>query len=222
MVLARTILAHYTPPVPSPVPSLNVPSLAPSPTKDINAIVQAVVQSILAANAASVAANPPAPSPTPTLSQPATGHQPSPSDNFFLKAWDGNRNSFPVFQGRIRAWFESPSFKGVTTFTETLLQTKHRSSFLRLSLITGLLPDKIMAIFLHNPVYERDRFKMWGRILEQYDPQGKDALFESVYALYTLEQAADELISAYMSRARRLFSGLHGVTVSTMANFSSS
>ena len=82
----------------------------------------------------------------------------------------------------------------------------------------GLLPDNIPSIFLHNTAYERDGLRMWGRILNRYDPWGKDALFESVSTLYTLEQAVDKTISAHTSRARGLFSGLHGVTFNTMTN----
>ena len=59
---------------------------------------------------------------------------------------------------------------------------------------------------------------MWGRILEGYDPRGKDVLFKSVSTLYTLEQVADETICAYMSCARRRISGLRGVTFNTMTN----
>ena len=84
--------------------------------------------------------------------------------------------------------------------------------------MSGLLPEKFLIIFLHKPVYERDRFMMWGRILKKYDPRGKDALFESVSALYTLEQSHDKPIIAYMSRSRRIFSGLHGITFNTMEN----
>ena len=84
--------------------------------------------------------------------------------------------------------------------------------------MSDLIPDKILSIFLHNPAYERGGFRMWGRILKRYNPRGKDALFESVSALYTLEKAADDMISAYMSRVRRLFIGLHGVSFNTMAN----
>ena len=47
---------------------------------------------------------------------------------------------------------------------------------------------------------------------------GQVSLFNSVSDLYTLGQAADDSISAYMIRACRLFSGLHGVTFNTMAN----
>ena len=99
--LAPTVPEPHAPPVP--------PS-APSPNVDINTIIQAIVQGTLVENAASVAANTPAPSPAPTLSQPAGGHQPSASDNFFLKVWNGDQDSFPIFQSHISAWFESPSF----------------------------------------------------------------------------------------------------------------
>ena len=84
----------------------------------------------------------------------------------------------------------------------------------------ALLPDKVLSKFLHNPVYERDGFRMWGRILDKYDPRGKDALFESISALYTIEQVGDETISSDMSRACRLFSSLHGFIFNTMANLS--
>ena len=59
---------------------------------------------------------------------------------------------------------------------------------------------------------------MWGLILKEYDPKGKDTLFVSVSALYTLEKIQYEFTSNYMGRARRLFSGLHGITFNTMAN----
>ena len=51
----------------------------------------------------------------------------------------------------------------------------------------GLLPDKVFSIFIHNPMYKRDGLRMWVCILEKYDPQDKDALFERVSALYTLK-----------------------------------
>ena len=60
---------------------------------------------------------------------------------------------------------------------------------------------------------------MWGRTLEkEYDPRGKEALFESVSGLYSLEQGPAESISDYMSHACRLSSGMHGITLNTMAN----
>ena len=166
---------------------------------DINAIDQSVVQATLAENSASVAANPPAPSPVPKLSQPAGGHQTLAANNLVLKLCNGYQDSFPIFQARICAWFKSPSFKGVTNFTETLQGTEHQISLLRLLLMTGLLPNKVLSIFLHKPVYERSSFRMWYRILKNYDPRGKDAIFEGVSTLYTLDQTQDESISAYMS-----------------------
>ena len=84
--------------------------------------------------------------------------------------------------------------------------------------MSGLLPDKVLNIFLHNPALKRDGFKMWGRILKNYDPRGKDELFERVSALYTLKQGPDESIADYISHARRLFSRIHGITFNTMAN----
>ena len=81
-----------------------------------------------------------------------------------------------------------------------------------------LLLDKVMNIFLHKPAYECNIFKMWVRILEKYCPNGKVTLFESVSTLYTLEKNQDEFISDYMSRALRLFSGLHGINFNTMTN----
>ena len=41
---------------------------------------------------------------------------------------------------------------------------------------------------------------------------------KSAYALYSLEQVPDEIISNYISCACRPFSGLHGITFNTMAN----
>ena len=169
-------------------------------------------------NVTSVVANPPAPSSTPTLPQPAGGHQPSASENFLPKAWNRYQYPFPIFEARIRAWFKSPFFEGVMNFTETLPGTEHQSSLLRLRLMSGLLPDMVLSIFLQKNLYESDVFSIWGRILDKYNPRGKDALFESVSALYKLEQAADETISNYMSRARRLFSSLHVITFNTMSN----
>ena len=84
--------------------------------------------------------------------------------------------------------------------------------------MSNLLPDKVLVIFLHNPVYKRNGFRMWGHILKKYDPRGKDSMFKSVSDLYTLEQIHDKPISACMSRARRLFSGIHVITFNTMAN----
>ena len=57
---------------------------------------------------------------------------------------------------------------------------------------------------------------MWGRILNNYDPRGKYALFESISTLYSLKQGTAESISDYMSRACRLFRRLHGITFNTM------
>ena len=87
-------------------------------------------------------------------------------------------------------------------------------------MMSSLLPNKVLNIFLHNPAYERDVFRMWGRILKKYYPRGKDALFESVSALCTLKQGPDESISNYMSCSHHLFSGLHGITFNTMATYS--
>ena len=60
---------------------------------------------------------------------------------------------------------------------------------------------------------KRDGFKMWGRILEKYDPRGKETIFESVSELYALEQSPTEIIRYYMSRACHLFIGLKGYTL---------
>ena len=84
--------------------------------------------------------------------------------------------------------------------------------------MSGLLLHKVLNIFLHNPVYEHYGFKMWGRILEKYDPRGKDALFESVSALCALKQVPMEIIRDYTSRACRLFSSLQGITFHIMEN----
>ena len=132
--------------------------------------------------------------------------------------WNSNRDSFWIFQARIHAWFESPSVKGVTNFTETLPVTELQSSLVCLCLMSSLLPHKVLSILLRNPAYKRYRFRMWVRILERYDPRCKYTLFESVSALYTLEQVEDETISAYMNRARSLFSSLHGVNFNTIVN----
>ena len=67
-------------------------------------------------------------------------------------------------------------------------------------------------------MYKHDRFKMWVRILEKYDPRGKDALFKSVSALYTLEKTQDDSIIDHTSRSLRLFSSLHGINFNAMAN----
>ena len=84
--------------------------------------------------------------------------------------------------------------------------------------MSGLLPDKVLNIFSHNPAYEHDGFKMWVHILEKYDPRGKDALLDSVSDLYTLYQTQDEYISDYMSCTHLLFSGLHGFNFNTVGN----
>ena len=83
---------------------------------------------------------------------------------------------------------------GVMDFSKTLPGTDPQSSLLCIRLMSGLLPYKVLAIFLYTSAYERDGFSMWGRILDRYNPRGKDALFESVSALYTLEQAPDDSI----------------------------
>ena len=57
---------------------------------------------------------------------------------------------------------------------------------------------------------KRDGFKMWGRILEKYDPRGKETLFERVSELYPLEQSPTKSISYYTIRAFHLFIGLKG------------
>ena len=59
---------------------------------------------------------------------------------------------------------------------------------------------------------------MWGRILEKYDPRGKDTLFKSVSALYALEKFIPESIIDYTSCACRLFSGVQEITFNTMEN----
>ena len=74
----------------------------------------------------------------------------------------------------------------------------------------GLIPDKVLNICLHNPMYERDKFKMWGRILEKYDSRDKETLFESVSELYVLVKIPTDSLSNYMSCACHLFSGLKG------------
>ena len=61
--------------------------------------------------------------------------------------------------------------------------------------MSGILADKVLRVFLHNPVYEHDQFRMWGRILKKYYPRGKEALFKSVSALYMLEQGPTKSIS---------------------------
>ena len=81
----------------------------------------------------------------------------------------------------------------------------------------GLLLDKVLHIFLHNPAYEHDGFRTWCRIHQNYDPRVKDALFESVSTLYTLEKGPDESIGDYMSCAQRLLSGIHGINFNTMS-----
>ena len=87
--------AFYAPSSTAPVP--HVPfhwHLASTPIVGINVIVKAVVQVTLVANARSTAANPTTPSLVPTLTQPAGG--PHPSENFFLKSWNGGLHSFPI------------------------------------------------------------------------------------------------------------------------------
>ena len=59
---------------------------------------------------------------------------------------------------------------------------------------------------------------MWVRILNKYNIRGKDALFKTVFALYTLDKGPTESISDYMSRSLCLFGGTHGITFNTMAN----
>ena len=167
--LLKTTFASLAPTVPAPH-APPTPSSASSPNVNINAIVQAVVQVTLAANAASVVTNRTAPSPVSTPTQPAGGHQPSASDKFFLKAWNGDLDSFPIFQACICAWFEIPSFVGFTDFMKTLPGTEYQISLFCLRLMSGLLLDKFLAIFIHNHLYKRDRFRMWGRILEKDDP----------------------------------------------------
>ena len=54
--------------------------------------------------------------------------------------------------------------------------------------------------------------------LKKYNPRGKDALFKSISAQYSLKHGPDDSIIDYMSRAHRLFSGIHGITFNTMAN----
>ena len=59
---------------------------------------------------------------------------------------------------------------------------------------------------------------MWGRILETLDPQVNDALFVNVHALYNLEQSPAKFIADYLSRVRRLFNSLKGMTFDQMTN----
>ena len=109
------------------------------------------------------------------------------SNNFFLMAWNGDLDSFPIFLARICTWFKIPYFAAVVIFTTTLPGTKHQSSLLRLRLMSVLLLEKVLAIFLYKSVYEHDGFRIWGRVLKNYNPPGNDTLFERVSALYTLE-----------------------------------
>ena len=59
---------------------------------------------------------------------------------------------------------------GFTDFMKTLPGTEYQISLFCLRLMSGLLLDKFLAIFIHNHLYKRDRFRMWGRILEKDDP----------------------------------------------------
>ena len=127
---------------------------------DINVIVQVVIQETLAENSAFVAAKPPVLSLASTHTQPTGVHKSSPSDNLLLKDWDRDLDSLSIFQASIRSWFEIPSFAGVTDFTKTLPGIEHQIFLLCLQLMSGLLPDKVLSIFLYNPAYERDRFRM--------------------------------------------------------------
>ena len=95
-------------------------------------------------------------------------------------AWNWDLHSIPIFQARIFAWFKSPSFSGVTDFTKILPGTEHQIPLLRLQLISSLLPDKVLKIFLYKPVYDHDGFRMWDRIFEKYEPRGNNTLFESL------------------------------------------
>ena len=104
-------------------------------------------------------------------------------DNFFLKAWNRDLDFSPILQSRIHAWFKSPSFYSVTNTTKTLPGTNHQVSLLLLQLMSSIIPDKALSIFLNNPTYKRKSFSMWGSILKKYYPIDKDALFESIYAL---------------------------------------
>ena len=84
--------------------------------------------------------------------------------------------------------------------------------------MSGLIPYKVLSIFLQNPAYKNYGFRIWFRILKKYDPRGKDALFDSASTLYTLEQSHDDPISAYMSQSRFPFSRIHGIMFNTIAN----
>ena len=190
------------------------PPQEPTPRFDINAIIQEVLQVTLAANDASVAENPTPPSLAPKITQ-IVGQT---SDNVFIKYWNRYLHSFPIFQAHIRTYFERTSFSGVTNITISLNVKDHQISLLRLRLMSGLLTDKVLNIFLQNPTYKRYGFKMWGCILKKYNPRGKNALFERISDLYTLDKTQDESIIDYMSHTRRIFSGLHGITFNTMEN----
>ena len=78
-----------------------------------------------------------------------------------------------------------------------------------------ILPDKVISIFLHHPVYERNGFRMWGRILEKYNliEKGRD-LQERLRSLH--DQVGTH--RDYMGRARRLFGEIHGITFNTLVN----
>ena len=104
-----------------------------------------------------------------------------------MKACSVYLHSFPIFQSLICACFEIPSIAGLANLTKTLHVTNHQSSLLRLQLIYGILLDIVLNMFIYNPVYERGGFRMWGSILEKYNSKVKDALFESVFALYSFK-----------------------------------
>ena len=94
-----TALVTHAPSTPPPQLTSNV---------DIDTIIKVVIQVTPAANAVSVTATQTDPSLAQTLAQPAEGIQyqastvhpthPQPSDIFFLKAWNGDLHSFPIFQ----------------------------------------------------------------------------------------------------------------------------
>ena len=112
---------HHPPPPPSSTTNV-----------DINATFKVVIQATLAANAASIPENHTVTYLAPTLTQTAGGRSthPRPSGNFFLKAWNGDLHSFPIFQTRIFAWFDRPSIAGIMNFTQNITGTEHQRSLI--------------------------------------------------------------------------------------------
>ena len=177
----------FTAPVP---PRYRFPTLLPAPPPastpnvDINAIVQAVVRSdpLVDKAASNRVQTRPLPSPLQTPTRPRRRDTTPPFPLIqLLTRGPGTETLTPspyIYEHASVLWLREPLFRrgggGSRIFTETLPGNQHTQiCLLRLQLVYGLLPDRLLSIFLQKTTYERGGFMMWARILDKYNPRGK-------------------------------------------------